>query len=47
VAEAVRRLLMDDETYSKCVENLERIRPRFTWEVVTRPLIASIMQWQT
>jgi glycosyltransferase involved in cell wall biosynthesis len=47
VAEAIRMLLMNDETYSTCVDNLERIRPRFTWEVVTRPLVRSIMQWQT
>lgn len=47
VAEAIRRLLTDDETYSTCVENLERIRPRFAWEVVTRPLVRAIMQWQT
>ena len=47
VAEAIRRLLMDDETYSKCVESLERIRPRFAWEDVTRPLVRAIMQWQT
>ena len=47
VAEAIRLLLMDDETYSACVESLERIRPRFAWEVVTRPLVSAIMQWQT
>ena len=47
VADAIRRLLMDDETYSNCVENLERIRPRFAWEEVTRPLVGVIMQWQT
>lgn len=47
VAEAIRMLLMDDETYSACVDSLERIRPRFTWEVVTRPLVRTIMQWQT
>ncbi len=47
VAEAVRRLLTDDEIYLSCVENLERIRPRFAWEVVTRPLVRAIMQWQT
>ncbi len=46
VAEAIRRLLMDDETYSACVESLERIRPRFAWEVVTRPLVSAIMKWQ-
>ena len=42
VAEAIRRLLMDDETYSTCVHNLERIRPRFTWEEVTRPLVRAV-----
>ncbi|MGZ5433237.1 MAG: glycosyltransferase, partial [Thermoanaerobaculia bacterium] len=47
VAEAIRRLLTDDEIYSSCVENLERIRPRFAWEVVTRPLVRAIMTWQT
>jgi glycosyltransferase involved in cell wall biosynthesis len=47
VAEAIRRLLTDDGTYAACVENLERIRPRFAWEVVTRPLVSAIMQWQT
>ena len=47
VAGAIRRLLSDDETYSRCVESLERIRPRFAWEVVTRPLVSSIQQWQT
>lgn len=47
VAEALRRLLTDDETYFTCVKSLERIRPRFTWEVVTRPLVSAIMQWQT
>ncbi|HEX2061917.1 MAG TPA: glycosyltransferase, partial [Thermoanaerobaculia bacterium] len=47
VASAVRRLLTDDEFHSTCVESLERIRPRFAWEVVTRPLVSAIMQWQT
>lgn len=47
VAAAVRRLLMDDEFHSSCVKGLERIRPAFAWEVVTRPLISAIMQWQT
>jgi glycosyltransferase involved in cell wall biosynthesis len=46
-AEAIRRLLSDDEIYSASVRNLERIRPRFAWEVVTRPLLSAIMQWQT
>ena len=47
VAEAIRRLLTDDDLHATCVESLERIRPRFAWEVVTRPLVDAIMQWQT
>lgn len=46
-AEAIRLLLTDDDLYSTSVRNLERIRPRFAWEVVTRPLVSAIMQWQT
>jgi glycosyltransferase involved in cell wall biosynthesis len=46
-AEAIRRLLTDDEIYASAVKNLERIRPQFAWEVVTRPLVSAIMQWQT
>lgn len=46
-AEAIRRLLTDDVLYSTAVRNLERIQPRFAWEVVTRPLVRAIMQWQT
>ncbi|HVG22675.1 MAG TPA: glycosyltransferase [Thermoanaerobaculia bacterium] len=47
VADAIRRLLTNDDLYSSCVGNFERIRPRFAWEVVTRPLLSAIMQWQT
>ncbi|HYC62563.1 MAG TPA: glycosyltransferase [Thermoanaerobaculia bacterium] len=47
VAEAIRRLLTNDDLYITSVRNLERIRPRFAWEVVTRPLVSAIMQWQT
>ena len=46
VAEAIRRLLTDDDFYSSCVQHLERIRPRFAWDLVTRPLIDAIRQWQ-
>jgi glycosyltransferase involved in cell wall biosynthesis len=46
VAAAVRRLLTDDEFHAGCVRNLERIRPRFAWEVVTRPLVDAIIEWQ-
>lgn len=47
VAEAIRRLLTDDAFHSACVESLERIRPRFAWDVVTRPLVGAITEWQT
>ncbi|HEX8252679.1 MAG TPA: glycosyltransferase [Thermoanaerobaculia bacterium] len=46
VANAIRRLLTDDGIHSACVESLERIRPRFAWDVVTRPLVSAINQWQ-
>lgn len=46
IAHAIRRLLTDDEFHSTCVESLERIRPRFAWEVVTKPLVDAVMQWQ-
>jgi glycosyltransferase involved in cell wall biosynthesis len=46
VADAVRKLLTDDDFHASCVQRLERIRPRFAWEVVTRPLVEAIMQWQ-
>lgn len=46
VAEAVRRLLTNDAFYRRCVENLERLRPRFAWESVTRPLTDAIVEWQ-
>jgi glycosyltransferase involved in cell wall biosynthesis len=47
VAEAIRLLLTRDEVHSACVESLERIRPRFAWDVVTRPLVRAIKEWQT
>lgn len=46
VAAALRKLLTDDDFHSTCVRNLERIRPRYAWEVVTRPLIDAIIEWQ-
>jgi glycosyltransferase involved in cell wall biosynthesis len=45
VADAIRKLLTDDEIYSSCVENIERVRPRFAWDIVTRPLVTAILQW--
>jgi glycosyltransferase involved in cell wall biosynthesis len=47
VAGAMRRLLTDDAFHSSCVLNIERIRPRFAWDVVVRPLIEVISQWET
>jgi glycosyltransferase involved in cell wall biosynthesis len=47
VVEAIRRLLTDDGLHAASVESLERIRPRYAWEVVTRPLVSAIKQWQT
>jgi glycosyltransferase involved in cell wall biosynthesis len=46
VADAIRRLLTDDEFHARCVTNLERIRPAFAWEVVTRPLVDAVTLWQ-
>ena len=46
VMQAVRRLLQDDAFHASCVTNLERIRPRFAWDVVTRPLIEQLRQWE-
>ena len=47
VAAAIRKLLTDDEFWLACVQRLEMIRPRFAWEVVTRPLVDAILQWRT
>jgi glycosyltransferase involved in cell wall biosynthesis len=47
VADAIRTLLHDGEAHTACVRNLERIRPRFAWDVVTRPLVDSILKWRS
>ncbi|HEY3054961.1 MAG TPA: glycosyltransferase [Thermoanaerobaculia bacterium] len=47
VALAIRRLLTDDVFRSACVMNLERVRPRYAWEVVTRPLTDAVQAWLT
>ena len=47
VADAIRKLLMDDGFHAACVLNLERVRPRYAWEVVTRPLTDAVTQWLT
>jgi glycosyltransferase involved in cell wall biosynthesis len=47
VAAAIRRLLEDDAFHAACVSNLERIRPRFAWPVVTQPLVEAVSRWQS
>jgi glycosyltransferase involved in cell wall biosynthesis len=47
VADAIRRLLTDDALHATCVSNLERIRPRFAWPEVTRPLVEAVSRWQS
>ena len=47
VAAAIRKLLEDDVFHAACVSNLERIRPRFAWPVVTRPLVEAVSRWQS
>jgi glycosyltransferase involved in cell wall biosynthesis len=45
VQKAILRLLRDDVFHAACVSNLERVRPRFAWEVVTRPLVEAVTAW--
>ena len=47
VAEAIRKLLTDDVFWSACVMSLERVRPRYAWDVVTRPLADAVKAWLT
>ncbi len=46
VADGMRRLLTDDAFHAACVSNLDRIRPRYQWDAVVRPLVEAISQWQ-
>jgi glycosyltransferase involved in cell wall biosynthesis len=46
VADGIARLIDDDGFYAACVSNLIRIQPRFAWDVVTRPLVEAVKQWQ-
>ena len=39
VANAIRRLLDDEEFYKQCQENLRAIKPELTWDVALRPLV--------
>ena len=47
VAEAMRRLLTDDAFHAACVQNLERLRPRYAWSVVAQPLVEAVNAWRT
>jgi glycosyltransferase involved in cell wall biosynthesis len=47
VATAIKKLLEDDVFHASCVSNLERIRPRFAWPVVTGPLVEAVSRWQS
>jgi glycosyltransferase involved in cell wall biosynthesis len=46
VADAIIRLLCDDALFAQCVSNLARIRPRYSWGAVTRPLVEKLEEWQ-
>jgi glycosyltransferase involved in cell wall biosynthesis len=46
VADGIERLIRDDAFYAACVSNLIRIQPRFAWDVVTRPLVEAVKEWQ-
>lgn len=46
VAAAIRKLLTDDAFYARCVSSLDRVRPRFSWDIVTRPLVEALERWK-
>jgi len=46
VEAAIRRILTDDDFAAKAVLNLDRVRDRFLWSKVTRPLIEKVAAWQ-
>ena len=39
VADAIRRLLDDEDFYKQCQENLRAIKPELTWDVALQPLV--------
>jgi glycosyltransferase involved in cell wall biosynthesis len=45
VAGAIRRLLTDDVFHASCVQSLERLRPRYAWDVVAHPLVEAVRRW--
>jgi glycosyltransferase involved in cell wall biosynthesis len=46
VVAAIERLLRDDVFHAECVSNLERVRPKFAWPVVVKPLVEKLNQWK-
>ena len=46
VEAALERLLTDNVFHATCVSNIDRIRSRFDWTSVTRPLIEAIKSWE-
>jgi glycosyltransferase involved in cell wall biosynthesis len=46
VASGMERLLTDNVFHAGAVSNLERLRPRFYWSSVTRPLVEAIARWE-
>jgi glycosyltransferase involved in cell wall biosynthesis len=46
VTDAIRKLLTDDVFHAACVLNLERVRPAFAWDIVTRPLVDLLNRWK-
>jgi len=45
VAAAIARIVRDDAFRSACVENLGRMRGRFSWSRVAAPLVERILPW--
>lgn len=45
VADGIEILLRDDAFYAQSVSNLNRIRERYLWSEVTRPLIQALEPW--
>ncbi|MGK2857592.1 MAG: glycosyltransferase family 4 protein [Thermoanaerobaculia bacterium] len=45
VASAIARILGDDAFRAACVENLRRVRGRFSWSRVAAPLVERILPW--
>ena len=46
VASGMERILRDDVFHSGAVSNLERLRPRYQWSNVVRPLVEALSRWE-